>query len=379
MIRKMFSRDFILGFFSQLIFSFVVHLLTPTLPIYLSRAGSTEVEIGILIGIYGVTSLLSRPFIGRELLKISEKRIMIVGTLLFTLTSIAYLLSPPFWPFFIVRCFQGISFGLYNTASFLLIANISPETHRGQSLGYFLLAPNISLAMAPAFGMFLINQFSFTLLFYVCSGLSLGSLFIANKLGTRQVVTLENSSIEDAFFLSRKALPPSIISFFFSFSWGAVATFFPLYAIKSGVSNPGPFFTAMAITLILGRGLGSKILDLYSKEKIILPCLFTCIISMIILAFSKTLPMFILVAVIWGIGHAFIFPSLMAYALERAGSSRGPAMGTFTAFSDFGLAIGPVIMGIIIHTASYQIMFLCLALTGIINLSYFYFFVRIKG
>jgi hypothetical protein len=64
----MFSRDFILGFFSQLIFSFVVHLLTPTLPIYLSRAGSTEVEIGILIGIYGVTSLLSRPFIGRELL-----------------------------------------------------------------------------------------------------------------------------------------------------------------------------------------------------------------------------------------------------------------------------------------------------------------------
>jgi len=41
--------------------------------------------------------------------------------------------------------------------------------------------------------------------------------------------------------------------------------------------------------------------------------------------------------------------------------------------------LGPVVMGIIIHTASYPIMFLCLALTGVINLNYFYFFVRKKG
>jgi len=130
--------------------------------------------------------------------------------------------------------------------------------------------------------------------------------------------------------------------------------------------------------LILGRALGGRIMDLYNKERIILPCLFTYIISMVILAFSKTLPMFILVAVIWGIGHAFLMPSLVVYALERVGSSPGPAMGTFTAISDLGVSLGPVIMGIIIHGAGYPIMFLCLALTGVINLSYFYFFVRKK-
>ena len=131
--------------------------------------------------------------------------------------------------------------------------------------------------------------------------------------------------------------------------------------------------------LILGRALGGKILDLYSKERIILPCLITYIISMVILAFSKTLPMFILVAVIWGIGNAFLLPSLVVYVLDRVGSSPGPAMGTFTAISDLGISLGPVVMGIIIHTASYPIMFLCLALTGVINLNYFYFFVRKKG
>jgi MFS family permease len=187
---------------------------------------------------------------------------------------------------------------------------------------------------------------------------------------------LEDSPLGDGFYLSRKALPPSIINFFFFFILGALHAFFPLYAVSHGVANPGLFFSTIAIMLILVRVLGGRILDLYSRERIILPCLTTYIISMVILAFSKTLPMFILVAAIWGIGHAFLFPSLVAYVLDRVGSSRGPAMGTFTAISDLGMCLGPVIMGIILQTADYRIMFLCLALTAVINLNYFYFFVR---
>ena len=378
-IRKILIRDFILCFFAQFTFIFVFFSLIPTLPIYLSRLGTTEVEIGVLIGISAVSSLVLRPSVGRALLKIPEKNFMIAGTLLLAFTSVAYLFAPPFWPFLIVRVFQGIGFAFFTTASFTMIANISPEAHRGQSLSYFILAFTISTALAAPLGIFLINHFSFTLLFLICSGLLLCSLFITIKLPRRQVAPLQDSSIENGFFLSRKALPPSIIGSFSLFIWGALAAFFPLYAINQGVANPGLFFTTIAIMLILGRALGGKISDLYSKERIILPCLITYIISMVILAFSKTLPMFILVAVIWGIGHAFLMPTLVVYALDRMGSSPGPAMGTFQAITDLGWSLGPVIMGIIIYTASYPIMFLCLALTGIVNLNYFYFFVRKKG
>ena len=379
MIQKILTRDFVLVWFAQFAFSFVFSLLVPTLPIYLSRLGSTEAEIGVLIGSFFFSSLILRPFTGRALTKIPEKTIMITGTLLFAFTSVAYLLVSPFWPLLIVRLFQGVGFAFFQTASITLIVNISSKTHRGRSVTYFFLAINLSGALGPSLGMLLINHFSFNFLFLVCLGLSLCSLFITYKLGRRQVAPLQDSSIEDGLFLSRKALPPSIIGFFFSFIWGALTTFFPLYAINHGVANPGLFFTAVAIMLILGRGLGGKTLDFYSKERIILPCLLTCIISMIILAFSKTLPMFILVAVIWGIGHAFLIPTLVVYALDRMGSSPGPVMGTFTAINDLGTSLGPVIMGIIIHTASYPIMFLCLAFIGIVNLNYFYFFVRKKG
>jgi len=378
-IRKILTRDFILCFLAQLALAFVIHILTPTLPIYLSRLGSTEVEIGFLIGIFGVSALVFRPFIGRALIKIPEKTFLVAGALLSTLTSVAYLLAPPFWPLFIVRAFQGIGFSFFSTASFILITNISPEAHRGQSLSYFLLAPNIALALAPSFGMFLINHFSFTLLFWVCSGLSLCSLFITNRLRRRQVVPVEDSSVEDGFLLSWKALPPSIIGFSNHFIWGTITAFFSLYAINRGVTNPGLFFTAVAVILISGRALGGRILDLYSRERIILPCLITSIISMGILAFSKTQPMFILVAAIWGIGPAFLIPSLMTYTLDRVDSSRrGPAVATFTAMMDLGVALGPVVMGFVIHLTNYPIMFLCLALIGVINFNYFYFLVRKK-
>jgi predicted MFS family arabinose efflux permease len=125
--------------------------------------------------------------------------------------------------------------------------------------------------------------------------------------------------------------------------------------------------------------MGGRILDTYDREKVIFPCLVVQIIAMITLVFSTTFPMLILVAVIWGAGSAFLFPSLVAHALDRAGDARGPAIATYMALADLGAGMGSVIMGIILQLTSYTAMFFCLVVTGVINLLYFYFFVRKRG
>ncbi len=375
MIRKILSREFLLCFFTQFIFTLATFSLIPTLPIYLLRRGAPESEIGLLIGCYAIASLITRPFVGKELLYKPEKYFMIFGGLLFALASISYIFAKSFWPFLLVRVLHGVGYALFTTASFTLITNISPEGHRGQSLGFFILAFTISTAVAPPLGMFIINHFDFIYLFLTCFALSLCSLFITTKLSKRTVAPFKDSSYSDGFFLSRSAIRSSILGFFPFFIWGALTTFFPIYAVNNGVSNPGFFFTIVAIILIFGRLFGGRILDLYSREKIIMPSIFPYIISMIILSFSKTLPMFILVAIIYGIGPAFLIPALMVYAVERGGHP-GPIMGTFNAMNDLGISLGPVIMGIIIQATNFKIMFLCLALTGFINLVYFYLFIK---
>ena len=371
-IQKILTRDFVLCFSAQFAFTSVSFILVPTLPIYLSRLGSTEIEIGILIGAYGISSLVLRPIVGKALSRIAEKKFMIAGAILFTLTSVAYVIAPPFWPFFIVRLFQGIGSAFFFTAAILLISNITPENYRGQSLGYFFLSFNISMALTPPLGIFLVNHFGFTILFLVCVGLSFSSLLISSNLKTSGVKSIVDSSTEESSLFDRKAFPPIFVYFLAHIIWGALTAFFPLYAIKHDVANPGLFFAAYAIVLILGRALGGRVLDIYRREKVILPCLTAYIVGMTVLAFSKSLLMFIVVAVIQGTGHAFLMPALVAYTLDLAGSSRGASIGFLSGAGDLGMVLGPIMMGIILGFTSFPAMFLCLALIGLMNFTYFY-------
>jgi len=377
--QKMLSGDFILCFFGNFAFQSVFAILVPTIPIYLSRFEAKGAEIGFLIGIFSLSSLILRPIVGRGLSNISERNFMIAGALLCVFSSIAYLLAPPFWPFLVVRIFHGIGIALFTTAIYTLVANITPEMHRGQLISYFYLAGNMAFAIGPYFGMLLINQFNFVVLFSVCTGISLCSLIIAIKLDKKKVIPLEILSLRIQTLLSREALPSSIIAFMLNIIWGTLCAFFPLYALGHGVSNPGIFFVFLAITLILGRTLGGKILDTYDRRKLLIPCLIAIIISLAILTFSTTLPMFILVAVVLGTGWALLYPSLLIYAIESAGSARGPAMATFTGLADLGAGIGPMIMGIILQWTNYPTMFFCLTLIGVTNFLYFYYAIGKKG
>jgi MFS family permease len=376
---EIFTRDFILCFLAQFAFASVSFILIPTLPIYLLRLGSTEIEIGVLIGAFGISSLVLRPIVSRGVLKIPEQNFMIAGAILFVLTSIACLFALPFWPFFLVRIFQGIGSAFFSTATIIFIANITPEPYRGRSLGYFFLSFNISLALAPPLGMLLINHFSFTILFIVCIVLSLCSLLISSKLKGSEINPVIHYSTERPSFSYSRAFPPIFVYFIAHVIWGALTTFFPLYAISHGEANPGLFFAAYAIVLISGRTLGGRILDVRRREKIILPCHITFIISMTTLAFSETLPMFIIVAVISAMGHAFLYPSLIAYTLDLVGSSRGPAMGLLMAMGDLGMVLGPMIMGIILRLTNFRVMFLCVALTGLISFVYFFLSTRTRS
>ena len=372
-VQKIIGRDFILNFFAQFVFSSVFCILITAIPVYLLRFGAKEGEIGFLVGIFSVSSLILRPFVGKALLAIPERNFMITGSLIYAFSCLAYLIAPPFWPLLIVRVFHGIGLALFATASFTLLANITPEAHRGRLISYFYLSYNLAFALGPYIGMLLINRFNFVVLFLVCTALSLGSLYLTLKLNKRKSIPLEPGSPKIQSFLSREALPPATMSFMLNIIWGTLCAFFPLYALKHGVLNPGIFFIFLAITLVVGRLFAGKILEIYNRQKVVMLCLALIILGIILLLFGNSLRIFIPVAVILGMGWAFLYPFLTIQVIEKAGLARGPAMATFTALGDLGAGVGPMIMGSILEKTSYPIMFACLILTGCFNFLYFYF------
>ncbi len=375
---KIFSRDYLLSFFAQFSFSSVFCILIPAIPIYLHRFGAKEGEIGFLIGIFSVSSLAFRPFVGRALLTVPERNFMIAGTFLYMLSCLAYLVAPPFWPLLIVRSIHGVGMALFATSSFTLLANMTPEAHRGRLISYYYLSFNLAFALGPYVSLLLINHFNFTVLFLACAALSSCSLYLTLKLGKTQPIVSEQEPLKIRSFLSRGAIPPALIAFMLNIIWASIAAFFPLYALQHGVINPGLFFFFLAITLMLGRVSGGRLLDIYDRRKVIMLCLTLILIALVIFPFARSLGMFILVAVLLGAGWTLLYPILTVHVIENTGLQRGPAMATFTAIADLGSGLGPMVMGLVVEKTSYTIMFVCLIFTAVINFLYFYWAIAKK-
>jgi MFS family permease len=375
-ITNLLTRDFIFAFLALFSFLATIYALFPTLPVYLVKLDFSVREIGIVVGVYGASSLAFRFVVGGALLRYPEKNIMIVGSLLALTSFLASVIFRSFWPFFVIRFLQGVALATLDTAALAFAIRIMPQAHRGQGMGYFLLAPTFALAIAPACGMLLVNHFNFTILFLTCAAVSVCSLLFSWGLKKDETFSPEtDTTTQRGLFFEPKIIVPAIMNFLQSFVWGALSTFFPLYAVKCGVLNPGYFFTAIAVMLLVGRIAGGRILDFYSKEKIILLVMIIYVFVAIILAFSRSLPMFIFVGLLWGTGGAFFYPASIAYALEYAGSSSGTAVGTVRAIMDLGMSLGPIVMGMVIPLINYRAMFLCLAFICLVDLVYFQFYV----
>ena len=275
-LTGMVTRDFIFAFFGFFAFTVSHHALFPTLPIYLASLGSNVREIGVLVGILGVSSLFSRLIVGGALRKYSEKNIMMFGALLFALTFLAFIVFRSFWPLFAVRFFQGVAFACVDTAALAFVVRVTPLAYRGRAIGYLVLAPTLTFGIGPLFGMFLINQYSFTTFFLTCVGLSLCSFFLSWKLKGQETMRPDKDTpTHNTLFLNRRIIFPSVTSFLKSFVFGALVAFFPLYAIECGVTNPAYFFSANAVMIIAGRILGGRFLTPTTRKQIILTCIFT--------------------------------------------------------------------------------------------------------
>jgi MFS family permease len=350
--------------------------LTPTLPLYLARLGSNEKEIGVLVGTIGVSSLVARLIVGRILLRYSEKIVMMWGALIFSLSFLGLIVLRPFWPLFVVRLLQGIAFASLDTAAIAYVVRIVPEGYRSRAISYFLLAPSLASAIAATSGVYVVNEYGFPLLLLVCTGLPLCSLLLSSRLKEHEMRGPVPLPGKNNVFFQRKVLAPAFMSFLFYVSLSGVRAFFPLFSVECGVTNPGYFFSASAIMVVAVRMFGGKVFETYGKERVIAVFTLVSAASVTTLSLSSSLAMFVLVGLVWGIAIAFLIPVFMAYALEYAGSSDGSAVGSYQAAMDSGIALGPVITGLMVPHTGYRTAFLFLALTCLANLGYFRFYLR---
>ena len=150
----------------------------------------------------------------------------------------------------------------------------------------------------------------------------------------------------------------------------AVKAFLPLFIIShegGTVLQAGLFFFMQELAHVLFRPVGGKLSDKYGQSLIIIFGMVLLSLGLYLLT-NPTDNLFLLSAILFGIGQGLIFPSSVALLSKSArGNFLGAAMGFYGALRNFGKVIGPIIAGILLSVFSYAIVFNILA--GIIILA----------
>lgn len=352
------TKNFIIINVINLLIFFSFQMLLPTLPIYVKKLGGTNSVIGLVTGIFVVSSVIIRPISGLLLDKLGRKKVFLVGLLVFILSVFSYSLLPFISVILIIRFIHGFGWGAVSTASSTIASDNIPKERFGEGMGYFSLTSSLAMAIAPVIGLSLISKYSFNVLFYVSTILAVLGLITTFKLKYKKIENKEQSKIKGSLY-EKSSIYPSIIIFFVTVTYGALTSFLPLYAAEKGIQNIGMFFTVYAAALFISRPLFGKVIDKLGFDYTIIPGLICIIVAMVLLSNASNMHMFLITAFIYGIGFGATQSSLQTMSIAGVPSERlGAANATFLTAFDCGIGLGSIILGVVSSNIGYAEMYL---------------------
>lgn len=161
------------------------------------------------------------------------------------LATVSYYMFDSIHAIVAARILHGFGFGLSTTFAAAIVADVIPASRRGEGIGYFGLGSTVMMALAPAVGLFLLNDISPAALFFSSAAFSflavLVSIFCHAGKKVRRVEVTEKASLRDRICETGTGLP-AILTIFFGAAYGSVNTYIAMMAAEAHIENAGLFF-----------------------------------------------------------------------------------------------------------------------------------------
>lgn len=366
--EKIWTRDFTLICISNFFIFLGFQMTLPTIPLFVEHLGGNEQLIGLVVGIFTFSALLIRPFAGHQLEIRGRRFVYLLGLAIFVLSVGAYGIISSLLFLFLFRMVQGIGWGFSTTASGTIATDLIPAKRRGEGMGYFGLFGNIALAFGPSLGLTLAGTISYTKLFSICAILGLVALILSSRIHYKKIEPVKENPRKWDFY-EETALPPSILLFFITVSFGGIAAFLPLYTVQKGISGIEWYFLLFAVALMISRTFAGRLYDLKGHRAVFAPGAFSIVLAMLLLAWLPSSLVLYIAAFIYGLGFGALQPALQAWAVQKAPDNRkGMANATFFSSFDLGVGIGAIAFGQIAYLLGYQSIYIASAISVLISI-----------
>ena len=350
------------------------------LPLYIHALGGTEIEIGLVMGLYSTVGIICQPLVGPLIDVVGRRPFMILGVALVLGSTVLATFTGSIAALAVVRVIQGLGFSAFFVASFSYVVDIVPREERGWALGIYGVSGFVSTALAPLYGEWIIRRWGFPPLFVLSAVLTaVAGAFVLRLREIRpggsvpvRAAVLVRGGIEDVFHRHM------LVTIFFGLGSGTIFAFLPTFAESLGVRTLSLFYTAYAGAAVAVRVFGGRWIDTYGRRAVIVPSMFvqaaaTALLAVLGLAVTRTsqtpvLPVLFVAGMMSGGAHGFLYPGLAALVTDLTPDVRRAAVvGVFSAMFLVGQAVGAFLFGYVTHALGYGPMWLALTallLTG---------------
>ena len=351
------------------------------LPLYILEHGGNQGDICVVMGIFALSSAISRPWVAEMIDRIGRKRSYTLGSILMVVSPFLYLgihdpLGSAYLPFLLLRAVHGVGLAICFTSVFTFMADILPRDRLNEGIGMFGISGLIGIAIGPVFAEIMLEPFGFSGLFIVAGILSGISLIIHQPLKESAPTGEEESDPTTFFGLFRreKFIVVGLISLLFGVGLAGSGNFVAPLAEERNLGYISFYFFCYSGGAITIRFINGWLSGKFGENRILPYSIVLYMAGLFLLPLAYNQAVLCVAGVLSGIGHGLIFPLLntMAVRDERA-SIRGKATGIFTGGIDSGIFAGSLILGYIGDWFGLNVLFLCAGLSMTIALIVFRF------
>ena len=365
---KLWTKDFIVASLVNFFLILIFYLLMVTIAAYAAEEyQATTSQAGLVTGIFIIGTLFGRLVIGRIIDNIGRKRTLVIGLVLFTLTTLIYFVNIGL-PFLMVnRLLHGMTLGMASTAAGTIAAQIIPMVRKGEGIGYFSMSATMATAIGPFIGLFMSQRTSYEMIFGLCLVLGVVSLIISLFIHVPPVEPAPKDEHAKGFkisnFLEPKAVPIAFITLAVGFCYASVLSFINFYAIELDlVDTASFFFVVYAVAVLISRPFTGRLMDVKGANYVMYPAFIVFTAGLLLLSTANSSVTLLLSGALIGLGFGNMQSTTQAVAVKLTPPHRmGLATSTFFIFMDAGLGFGPYILGFIIPLTGYSSLYMILA------------------
>jgi MFS family permease len=349
-----FTKPFVLAAIANFLFFSNLNVYT-LLPLHIQALGGREGQIGTIMAMFSVAAVICQAGVGPLLDRWGRKPFILLAASLVTAVSVIFSASTTLgWHFYLLRFLQGAAFSIFLTSNLTLLADLAPPSRRAEAVGIFGISGLVTIAMAPAIGEVVLRAWGFRALFVGSILIAVGTLAVC--LATA-VPTAQGSEAFQGFGSGfwRAFSPVLTAAFHFGLANSIVFVFLPPFARLAGIPRIGPFYllyTAMAIAV---RFLGGQLADRFGRQQVILPSLVGLAVGVLLFSGLYSTWLMMLIALVNGTSHGFVYPATSALAFDRAPSgARGRALAAYNMAALTGGAVGAIGFGWLAQLVGYR-------------------------